>query len=164
MFRFLIGLIALCGLLKSSAFADEAFSIDLTVSAGKASKTVHGESAAPLTRPKNRETVEAKAGERVTVKWKFVNTDQKTTIKDVTIHFYAVIAENAAQAAIKKLDQGVIAESALNMDFGPKEANEGELHFAIDRPGLYLLRVETIGAVAGPAGHEEFAALDVNVK
>ena len=164
MFRLILGLVALVGWASCNAFADEAFAIDLTIGAGKSSKTVHGESAAPLAKPKNRQILEVKPGERVTVKWKFVNTDQKTTIKDVTIHFYAVKAENAAQTAIKKLDQGVIAESALNMDFGPKELNEGELHFAIDRPGLYLLRVETIGAVAGPAGQEEFAALDVNVK
>ena len=63
-----------------------------------------------------------------------------------------------------KLDKGVIAESALSMDFGPKDKSEGELSFTIDKPGCYLLRLETIGATAGPAGHEDFAALDVEVR
>ena len=50
------------------------------------------------------------------------------------------------------------------MDFGPKDKNEGELSFIIDDPGCYLLRLETIGATAGRAGHENFAALDVKVR
>lgn len=164
MSRLLLSLAALAGVFGSRVVAEEPFTIDLTVSVGKASKAVHAESAAPLAKHKERETLDAKAGARITVKWKLVNVDPKATIKDVTVHFYAAQAENAGQAAIKNLGKAVVAESALNMDFTPKETNEGELNFSIDKPGLYLLRLETIGAVAGPGGHEEFAALDVRVK
>ena len=50
------------------------------------------------------------------------------------------------------------------MDFGPGDKNEGELSFTLEKPGSYLFRVETIGAAAGPAGHEDFTALDVQAK
>jgi hypothetical protein len=141
----------------------EPFAIDFTVGAGQARQTAHAESAAPLATPKERGALEVKAGERITVQWKLSGTDPKGVLKDITVHFFAVKEEKAGQRPVPKLDKGVIAESALSMDFGPKDNNEGKLSFSIDQPGCYLLRLETIGASAGPAGHEDFAALDVNV-
>ncbi len=164
MSRFRFGLTALAILLASPALAAEPFAIDLEVSSGKASKTAHAESAAPGSKHEERAVLEIAAGQRVTVKWKLSGTDPKATIKDVTVHFFAVKEEKAGQQTVPKLDKGVVAESALSMDFGPKDKNEGELTFTIDKAGCYLLRLETVGATAGPAGHENFAALDVKVR
>jgi hypothetical protein len=58
----------------------------------------------------------------------------------------------------------VAAESALTMDFNPKDATRGELSFTLERPGFYLLRLETIGAAVGADGQEYFAALDLEVE
>ena len=55
-------------------------------------------------------------------------------------------------------------QKILLIAFGPKDKNEGEMTFTIDKAGCYLLRLETIGAIAGPAGHEDFAALDVTAR
>jgi hypothetical protein len=164
MSRFLLGLVAFGGLIASTATAAEPFAIDLIIRSGKASKTAHAESAAPLARSKERDVLEVKAGERITVQWKLNGTDPKGTLKDVTVHFFAVKEEKVSQQSVPKLDKGVVAESALSMDFGPKDKNEGELNFTIDKPGCYLLRLETIGATAGPVGHEDFAALDVKAR
>lgn len=164
MSRMHFGLAVLFSALGSIGLAAEPFEIDLTIRVGKSSKTVHGESASPLARPKEREILEMKAGERINVSWKLSNSDEKSTIKDVTVHFYAAKTEDSGQASVKKLDKDVAAESALNMDFGPKEKNEGELNFVIEKPGLYLFRLETIGAAAGPAGHEMFAAIAVKAR
>src|SRR3954454_19252799 len=160
--RFLFGLAALGGLLASAAA--EPFAIDLEVRSGKASKTAHAESAAPGAKPKERGVLAVKAGDQVTVTWKLSSTDPKATLKDVTVHFFAVKEERAGQRAVPKLTKGVVAESALSMDFGPKDKNEGALTFTSDEPGCYLFRLETIGATAGPAGHEDFAACDVQFR
>jgi hypothetical protein len=162
--RFLFGLAALGGLFTAPAGAAEPFAIDFTVRCGRVSQTAHAEAAAALTKPKERGLLDAKTGERVTVKWKLSSTDAKASLKDVTVHFFAVKEEKAGQQAVPKLDKGVVAESALSMDFGPKDKAEGELTFTIDAPGCYLLRLETIGAIAGQAAHEDFAALDVKVR
>ena len=164
MSRVLFGLAALGGLLASAAAAPEPFTIDLEVHCGKASKTAHAESAAPDAKPKDRDVLEVKAGDRVTVQWKLNSTDAKAKLEDVTVHFFAVKEDQAGQQAAAKLTRGLVAESALVMDFGPEDANEGKLSFTIDKPGSYLFRVETIGAAAGPAGHEDFAALDVTAR
>ena len=115
-------------------------------------------------KPKERDVLEVKAGDRVTVQWKLNSTDAKAVLKDVTVHFFAVKEDQAGQPAVPKLDKGVVAETALTMDFGPKDKNESELTFTIDKPGCYLFRVETIGSAAGPAGHEDFAAIDVKAR
>ena len=167
MSRLLLGLAALAGLLASARAADEPFAIDLEVRCGKASQTAHAESAVPLQlgdKPKERPVLEVKAGDRVTVRWKMSGTDPKAKNEDVTVHFYAVKEEMVGQPAAPKLGKGVIAESALTMDFGPSDKNEGEMTFTIDQAGDYLFRLETIGAALGPAGHEDFAALDVKAR
>jgi hypothetical protein len=162
-FCFFFGLLTLSGLI-APATAAEPFAIDLEVRSGQARKTAHAQSAAPAApgaRPQPRDVLELKAGDRVTVRWKLSSTDPRATLKDVTVHFFAAREDRVGQRAVPRLDRGVLAETALRMDFGPRDNNQGTLRFTIDRPGCYLFRLETIGATAGPAGHEDFAALDV---
>lgn len=167
MSHILLGLAAIGGLLVSAAPSPEPVAIELEIRCGKASKTAHAESAAPAApdaKPKDRDVLEVKAGDRVTVQWKLNSTDAKAKLEDVTVHFFAVKVDQAGQQAPPKLLKGVVAESALTMDFGPDNKNEGQLSFTLDKPGCYLFRVETIGAAAGPAGHEDFAALEVTAR
>ena len=164
--HFLLSLAAVGGLLAADAPPPEPFAIDLEVHCGAATKTAHAESAVPPAtdaKPSERGLLEVKAGDRVTVHWKMSSTDPKAKTEDVTVHFFAVREEQAG-ATVRKLDKGVVAESALTMDFGPGDKNEGELTFTLEKAGFNLFRVETIGAAAGPAGHEDFAALDVQAK
>jgi len=161
--RRLIGLAVLLGLFVSFAAAAEPFAIDLEVHSGKASKTAHAESAAPDAKPAERGVLEIKAGDRVTVQWK-LNAADKAKHEDVTVHFFAVKEEQPGQPAPPKLNKGVVAESALTMDFGAEAKNEGELTFTIAKPGSYLFRLETIGAAEGLDGHEDFAAIDVTAR
>ena len=163
MSRLLFTLIALGGL-SSVAAAAEPFAIDLEVHCGKASKTAHAESAAAGAKPNERPLLEVKAGDKITVHWKLSGVDAKAKIEDVTVHFVAVKEEEANQPAPPKLVKGVVAESALIMDVGPKDKNESELSFTIDKPGYYLFRVETLDAAVGGANHDDFAALDVKVR
>ena len=159
----LFALTAFGGLI-AAATASEPFAIDLEVRCGKVSRTAYAESAAAGAKAKERDVLEVNAGDRITVRWKISGADAKAKIEDVTVHFVAVKEDQAGQTMAAKLVKGVIAESALIMDFGPKEKNESELSFTIDKPGFYLFRVETIDAVGGGASHESFAALDVKVR
>jgi hypothetical protein len=160
------GLLVCAGLfIPTGARADDlAFAIDLDLKTPTAGKTAHADVVALGVKPKERGVLEAKAGQRLTVKWRLRNVDPKMTFKDVTVHFFAVKEEKAGQLAVPKLDRDVAAESALSMDFKPKDANEGELSFTIDKPGVYLLRVETLDAAQGEDGREYFAALDLVVR
>ncbi len=162
--RCLIGLAAFLGLFVSAAAAAEPFAIDLVVHSGKASKTAHAESAAPDAKTAPRGVLEIKAGDRVTVHWKISAADPKANLEDVTVHFYAIKEEKPGQPPAPKLDKGVVAETALTLDFVSEAKNESELTFTIARPGSYLFRLETLGAAAGLEGHEDFAAIDVTAR
>ena len=115
----------------------------------------------PGVKAKTRAILNVKAGERVKVRWTLTNRHDKATFKNIVIHFFVVKQERIGQQDIPKLNKGVLVESALTMDFEPKDRTKGELTFTIDMPGAYLIRVETIGAAADAEGHEHFAALDL---
>jgi hypothetical protein len=157
------------GLLLSSFVActqarGDHFAIDLKVQAGKESKTAATDTAALGVKAKKRDVVHAKAGDLILVKWTMTNTDAKVAVKNVLVHFFAVKLDEIGQKVAPKLDKGVLAESALTMDFNPKEKARGELSFVVHKAGPYLIRLETIGAAVGDTGHEHFAALDLLVK
>jgi hypothetical protein len=140
------------------------FAIDLEVKSPKGSQTAHAQVSALGEKPKARATLEAKTGDKITVKWTLRSTAAKETAKDVTVHFYAAKISKLAEPPPSRLDKNVVTETALTMDFKPKDKTEGELNFQIDEPGFYLLRLETIGAAVGLDGHEHFAALDLIVQ
>jgi hypothetical protein len=156
-------LVSLPFLLGPPARADH-FAIDLEAQSPRVTKTAHGEAFALGVKPKPRAVLEAKAGDRLAVKWTLTSTAAKGTVKDVVVHFFVVKEEQAGQQALPKLDKDVWVETALSMDFNPKDKNRGELAFTIDKPGAYLLRLETIGAAVGIEGHEHFAALDLVIR
>jgi hypothetical protein len=164
MIRPIAGLLLVsCGLLYPSVAAAD-FTIDLKVETASGSKTVHADAAALGVKPRQREVLHVKAGTKLTVQWTLTNADAKQAIKNVVVHFVAVKEEELGQRNVPKLNKGVAAESALTMDFGPRDSTRGRLDFTIDVPGAYLLRLETIGAAAGVEGQEFFAALDVAVE
>lgn len=142
----------------------QGFAIDLEARAGAASKTAHAEVAAPSAKPKERGILTVAAGDNITVRWNVRNADAHTTFKDVVVHLFAVAESVTGEQAAPKLDKKVAAECALSMDFKPKDAARGDLSFTLNKPGSYLLRLETVGTAAGLTGHEYFTALDLVVK
>jgi hypothetical protein len=161
-YRLIFGIMVLAWA-SPSARADN-LSIDLEVKTAGASKTAESEITALGVKPKGRGVLEAKAGKPVTIKYTVTSTAEKGKAKDVVVHCFVVKIDRVGQAAVPKLDKDVAAECALTMDFDPKDVAKGELNLTLDQPGVYLLRVETIGAAKGAEGHEHFAALDLVIK
>lgn len=157
---FNFGLLLTLTAFSNSARADH-FAIELEVKDPKASHTAKTETAGLGVKPKPRAVLEVQAGDQVTVKWTLTSTASKDTIKDVLIHFYAVRISKAGDPPPPKLDKDVLLETASTMDFKPKDKSQGELTLKPEKPGVYLLRLETIGASAGTNDHEHFATLDL---
>src|SRR4051794_11056812 len=158
------GLLLGAGLLSPRAARADLFAIDLEVKTPAGSKTAHAETAGPGEKTTPPTVLEARAGDRVAVRWTLRNADAKATVADLLVHFYAVKAEKVGQKSVAKLDKDVVAESALTMDFKPKDQAEGAQSFRIEKPGSYLLRLETIGAIEAADGKEYFAVVDVVVR
>jgi hypothetical protein len=136
------------------------FTIDLEVSAPKANRTVHAETLGLGIKPKPRAVLEIQAGDKITIKWILAST-AKDVVKDVQIQFYAVKIPRPGDPPPPPRDKDAILQTALTMDFKPKDKTEGELSLQVDKPGTYLLRLETKGAAVGPDDHEHFATLDL---
>ncbi len=151
-------------LLAAAGVRADPFAIDLTAKAGKASRTAHAETTGSEGLARARPALDASAGQAVTVTWTLRCTDPAKTYKDVIVHFVAVKEDKVGQRVVPKLDKDVAAETALSMDFKPKDSADGEVTFTVAQPGTYLLRLETIGAATGLEGHEDFATLDLVVR
>jgi len=149
--------------LASSRMAAPPFAIDLEVQSAKVHNTAHAEVVASGARASHRDVLDATAREPITVRWTLRSMAHKETIPDVVVHFFVVQEDKPGQQTVPKLDNGVAVETALTMDFKPTDKTQGELTFTLDRPGSYLIRLETIGAMAGSAGHESYAAMDLVV-
>lgn len=137
---------------------------DLRVKSGKASKSATQDITAPGATPKERPVLETRVNAPLQVTWTITSSAKSPAVKDVVVHFFVVKIDKAGQSVIPKLDKDVPVETALTMDFKPKDKTEGELTFRVEQPGIYLLRLETIGAAVGLDGHEHFAALDLVIK
>ena len=157
-YQAVLSLAAVAGTARADHFA-----IELEARSGTAAKTAKTETAALAEKPKTRAVLEARTGKPITVKWTVTSTAKDGMVKDALIHFFVVKEEKVGQVALPKLDKQVTVESALTMDFKPKDKTEAELSFTIDTPGSYLLRLETRDS-AGTEGHEHYAALDLVVK
>jgi hypothetical protein len=161
--RLLIALFALFASLCSVRAADPgAFNIELKVQSGvKVAKA--GIAKFPV-RGTTQPGLEVKTGDPLQVSWILARAGGSETYKDVLVHCYLARAEKLNQASVAKLDPNVVAEFALYMDFKPNDRAEGKLDFVVDQAGIYLLRLETIGAANAGNGQEYFAFLDVVVK
>jgi len=138
------------------------FTIDLEVKAPKANRMVHAETLGLGVKTKPRAVLEIQAGDKITIKWILAST-AKDVVKDVQIQFYAVKTSKPGDPPPppREFDKDAILQTALTMDFKPKDKTEGELSLQVNKPGTYLLRLETKGAAVGPDDHEHFATLDV---
>lgn len=139
----------------STALRADEFSIDLKAQAAKIAEAKYPASAKQA---EPRAVLSVPANTAITVKWTARKTDQGTIAKDVLIHFVVVKEDRLDQQDVPKLTKGVIAESALTMDFKSQDQAEGAITFTVPHAGCYLIRLELKGG-----GSEAFAALDLLV-
>lgn len=79
------------------------------------------------------------------------------------VHFYVVKLERSGQAPPPLAPDRVIIEGAWTMDFEPGESSRATLPFRIDKPGVYLVRLETSPS-STPAAVEDFAEMELLIK
>ena len=141
----------------------EDFSATLELSgAGGTQKT---ESAAGLGRhrEKARPVFHAAVSEALTLRWKCSSQAAKL-FENVLVHVYVAREEKLDQDDPPDLKPDRVAlESAITMDFKAGDSAHASLTFRVDKPGIYLVRVEAQG-VAESLPLEPFAALDMEVK
>ena len=145
--------------LTSSAIADD---MELTLQVKSSRQHVNTERTDEEPsgkKPQPRPVFTTREPETLVVSWKAKNTGQQDTFKDVLIHCFVVREEEAGQEKVPDLADPV-QEAAITMDFKPGSSASAEFSLTIDKPGAYLVRVETRNML-DTHGHEHYAALDL---
>ena len=110
-----------------------------------------------------RPVLKVKAGQPVKIQWMPKNVYPHKTLENVVVHFYIARQQKAGQAPTPDLgvEENVVFESALEMDFKPGAQAGGRQTLRVDRPGAYLVRIESRQT---GSDHEHFAAIDLVVE
>jgi hypothetical protein len=99
-----------------------------------------------------------KVGESLALQFFFTNTYPHGVKKDVTVRYYLVPEAKRGQKSVPDLKEGVVTEGAFKMSFKPGCRVGSRVLFRIRKPGIYLLRIDTLNT---DSDHEHFAAIDV---
>jgi len=113
-------------------------------------------------KPRSRPVLHVQANRTVWVRWQVTKSKSLGTFQDVMVYVFAVQEAKVGQQKVPKLSDRVAYESALTMDFTPKDQAQGRFQLKFERAGSYLVRAETIRLI-GRLGHEFHAAIDVVV-
>jgi hypothetical protein len=109
-----------------------------------------------------RPVLKAKVNEPVRIQYLLTNVYPHKTLENVVVHFFVVRQKKAGQKEIPDLKgDGVVLESAFDMDFKPGGKAGQWTRLKIDTPGAYLIRVETRNT---QSDHEHFSAVDLVVE
>lgn len=142
--------------------ADFAMTLQVQSPQGKATgvETDTGDVSSELAQ---RPVLRVKAGQQLRATWKVTSTAQRK-IADVLVHFYVAGETAAGQKDAPDLSKpNVAVESAVTMDFDPKDHVSATMPFALDAPGAYRVQIETLDQGAEHE-HECASTLDVVVE
>jgi hypothetical protein len=110
-----------------------------------------------------RPILKVKAGKPIKIQWMFTNLYPHKTLENVVVHFYIAKEKKVGQAGTPDLsvEDDVVFESAIEMDFKPGAKAGARNSLKIDKPGAYLVRIESRQT---NSDHEHFAAVDLVVE
>ena len=136
--------------------------INLDVVAPGGQQTAFVDQTPPASGKNPRPVLKAKAGETIKVQWMFTNVYPKKTLENVVVHFFIAREDKVGQKDLPDMNgEGVILESAFEMDFKPGAKAGQKNTLRIDNPGVYLVRIETRQT---NSDHEHFSAIDLVIE
>ena len=137
--------------------------INLDVSASGEQVTAFVDQTPPEHGKNPRPVLKVKAGQPIKIQWSLTNVYPHKTLENVVVHFYVRQGESAGQKPTP--DLGVEATSSSSppsrWTSSPAPRPGPATTFRIDKPGAYLVRVESRQT---QSDHEHFAAVDLVVE
>jgi hypothetical protein len=147
--------------LATGAWAEHA-KVTLEVESGGKKETAFVDQTPPPSGKNPRPVLKVKAGEPIKFQWILTNVYPNKTIEGVTVHFFVARQETVGQKDLPDLNsQEPVLETAFDMDFKPGAKAGARGTLKIEKPGVYLVRLETIQT---KSDHEHFSALDLVVE
>ena len=137
--------------------------INLDVSASGEQVTAFVDQTPPEHGKNPRPVLKVKAGQPIKIQWSLTNVYPNKTLPNVVVHFYIARERAPGQKPTPDLgiEDNVVLETAFEMDFKPGAKAGARNTLRIDKPGAYLVRVESRQT---GGDHEHFAAVDLVVE
>ena len=135
--------------------------ITLDVSSGSGKQTAFVDQTPPASGKNPRPVVKAETGEPIKIQFVLTNVYPTKTLENVVVHFFVTAEEKVGQKDLPEIGEDVVLEAAFEMDFKPGAKAGQRNTIRIDKPGVYLIRVETRQT---KSDHEHFAAVDLVVE
>jgi len=154
---FLIGLLVL---LPGASLAEH-YDITLTVEGQQDKAEASSDDSPPAEGFKKRPVFRGKAGEPLVVQFFLTNVNPHETTKQVTIQYYVMPVEKVGQKEVPSPGPAALLHGSFVMDFKPKGRVGLRQQFRIEKPGIYLLRVESVHS---QSDHEHFSAIDLQIE
>ena len=117
----------------------------------------------PIGGVNERSVLQVQVGEAITAEWLMRSAYPHGVMPQVQVHFYVVREQMVGQKQPPLKSVPRVVESSFKMDFIPDFATKGVLVFVVDKPGVYLARMESLETL-GKHGHEHFSAIDLVVE
>lgn len=120
-----------------------------------------------------RTKLKAKVGDPLAFQYVLTNVYPHGLIKDVTIRYFVVRIDKPGQKKIpplaakkgiatqQQIDETVVTQGQIVMNLKPKCRVGARVRFQISKPGIYLVRVDTLNT---KRDHEHFSAVELEVK
>ena len=135
--------------------------INLDVSTGQSQETAFVDQTPPASGKNPRPVIKAKVGDPIKIQWILTNVYPHKTLENVVVHFYVARQDKVGQKELPDLSGDVVIETAAEMDFKPGAKTGARTTLKVDKPGFYLVRIETRQT---QSDHEHFAAIDLVVE
>jgi len=143
-----------------SARAEHAL-IDLQVIAPDDRAEATSDQEPPIGGVNPRPKLAVRAGDPLILHFILTNAYPHGLLKDVTVRYFVVRTDKIGEKQLPDLEGHTVTQGHVVLNLKPKCRVGARLQFRIDKPGIYLVRVDTLNT---HSDHEHFSAIDLEVK
>jgi hypothetical protein len=155
---FLFGIVLGCALVTPLRAEHAKINLEVAAASGQVSASV--DQTPPAWGKNPRPLLKAKVGDPIRINFVLTNVYPHKKLENVVVHFFVAPQKKAGQHDLPDLNLEVVTETAFEMDFKPGGKAGQRMTIRIDKPGVYLVRIETRNT---QSDHEHFAAVDLVV-
>jgi hypothetical protein len=156
------GVAGALGLAGAASAAAEHARITLKIEGPGGAETAFVDQTPPASGKNPRPVARVRAGQLVRYEYLLTNVYPHKTLEGVVVHFFVAPIEAPGQAELPDpTGEGTLLETAFDLDLGPGRNVGGRGRFTAERPGTYLVRVESRQT---GSDHEHFSAIDLVVE
>ena len=160
----LTGACVLISALAAGPALAEHFDIQLRVNGAQRQTQASMDTTPPIGGLNPRPLLKIKLGNIIKVDWRVRNSSPHGTLKGVTVHLFVVKQEKTGQKPVPDpAGSAGIFDNSFTTNLVLGATANGAMKLTLTEPGSYLVRLQSEGT-HDDAGHEHFAAIDVEVQ